>query len=70
MVGSLMYLMIGLCPDIGFAVVILAQQMANSSNEHYQAELYLCRYLLNNYKYQIVIDGLSNDFVVVHSDSD
>jgi len=29
LVGSLMYLMIGLKPDIGFAVVKLAQQMAN-----------------------------------------
>ena len=59
MVESLMYLMIGSCPDIGFAIVKLAQQMANSSNGHYQAGLHLCRYLLNTYKYQIVYDGLS-----------
>ena len=60
MCESLMYLMIGSCPDIGFAVVKLAQQMANSSNEHYQAGLHLCRYLLNTCKkYQIVYDRLS-----------
>jgi len=35
LVGFLMYLMIGLRPDIGFAVVKLAQQMANPSNNHY-----------------------------------
>ena len=35
LVGSLMYLMIGSRPDIGFAVVKLAQQMANPSNNHY-----------------------------------
>jgi len=35
LVGSLMYLMIGSRPDIGFAVVNLAQQMANPSNNHY-----------------------------------
>ena len=35
MVGSLMYLMIGSYPDIRFAVVKLAQQMENPSNEHY-----------------------------------
>jgi len=35
MVGFLMYLMIGSCFDIGFAIVKLAQQMANLSNEHY-----------------------------------
>ena len=28
----------------GFAVVKLAQQIANSLNNHYQAELYLCKY--------------------------
>jgi len=50
-VGSLIYLMIGSHPGMGFAVVKLAQQMANLSNKHYQAELYLCKYLLNTYKY-------------------
>jgi len=30
-----MYLMIGLRPDIGFAVVKLAQQMVNSFNNYY-----------------------------------
>jgi len=49
-----MYLMISSYPDIGFTVVKLAQQMANPSNEHYQAGLYLYRYLLNTCKYQIV----------------
>jgi len=46
LVGSLMYLMIGSRPDIGFAVVKLAQQMANPSNNHYRVGLHLCRYLL------------------------
>ena len=35
LVGSLIYLMIGSRPDIGFAVVKLAQQMANPSNDYY-----------------------------------
>jgi len=35
LVGSLMYLMIGSRPDIGFAVIKLAQQMANPFNDHY-----------------------------------
>ena len=43
--------MIGSCPNIGFAVVKLAQQIENSSNKHYQAGLHLCRYLLNTCKY-------------------
>jgi len=35
LVGSLIYLIIGLKLDIGFAVVKLAQQMTNLSNDHY-----------------------------------
>ena len=35
-----MYLMIGSRPDIGFAVVKLAQQMANPSNDHYRVGLH------------------------------
>jgi len=51
MVESLMYLIIGSHPNIEFAVDKLAQQIANLSNRHYQAGLYLCKYLLNTYKY-------------------
>jgi len=57
-------------PDIGFAIVKLAQQIANSSNKHYQAKLYLYRYLLNTYKYQIVYNRLSNESVVAYFDLD
>jgi len=45
LVGSLIYLMISSRSDIGFAVIKLAQQMANSSNNHYRVGLHLCRYL-------------------------
>ncbi len=44
--------------------------MTNLSNEHYQAELHLCRYLLNTCKYQIVYDRLSNKYIVAYSNSD
>ena len=44
--------------------------MANSSNEHYRAGLYFCRYLLNTCKYQIVYDRLSNESIITYSDSD
>ena len=70
LVGSLMYLMIGSRPDIGFAVVKLAQQMANSSNNHYRVGLHLCRYLLATRRYQLVYNGLSNESLVAYSDSD
>ena len=65
-----MHLIIDSHPDIGFAIVKLAQQMANLSNEHYQVGLHLYRYLLSTCKYQIVYDRLSNESIVAHSNSD
>jgi Reverse transcriptase (RNA-dependent DNA polymerase) len=35
-IGSLLYLMIGTCPDIAFAVTKLAQFSANPSQEHFE----------------------------------
>jgi len=55
--------MISLYPNIGFSVVKLVQQMANISNEHYWAGLHFC-------KYWIVYNRLTNESVVVYSDSD
>jgi len=65
-----MYLIIGSRPDIGFAVVKLAQQMANPSNNHYRVGLHLCRYLLTTCRYWLVYNGLSNKLFVAYSDSD
>jgi len=70
LVGSLMYLMIGLRPDIGFTVVKLAQQIANSFNNHYQVGLHLCRYLLTTCRYRLIYNGLSNKSLVAYSNSD
>jgi len=70
LVGSLMYLMIGSRPDIGFAIVKLAQQMANPFNNHYRVGLHLCRYLLATHRYRLVYNGLSNKLLVAYSDSD
>ena len=65
-----MHLIIDSHLNIGFAIVKLAQQMANLSNEHYQVGLHLYRYLLSTCKYQIVYDRLSNESIVAHSNSD
>ena len=62
--------MIGLYPDIEFAVVKLAQQMEDSSNKYYQTELHFYGYLLNTCKYQIVYDRLSNKSIMIYSDLD
>jgi len=69
LVSSLMYLMISLRPDIGFAVVKLAQQIANPSNNHYWVGLHLCKYLLATYRYWLVYNRLSNESLIAYSDS-
>ena len=70
LVSSLMYLIIGLGPNIGFVVVKLAQQIANPSNDYYQVGLHLCRYLLATCRYWLVYNRLSNELLVAYSDSD
>ena len=67
LVGFLMYLMIGLRPDIGFAVVNRWQTL---SNNHYQVGLHLYRYLLVTCKYWLVYNRSSNESLVAYSDSD
>ena len=64
LVSSLMYLIIGLGPNIGFVVVKLAQQIANPSNDYYQVGLHLCRYLLATCRYWLVYNRLSNKLLV------
>jgi len=70
LVGSLIYLMIGSRPDIGFVVIKLAQQMANPSNNYYRVGLHLCRYLLATRRYWLVYNRLSNKLLIAYSDSD
>jgi hypothetical protein len=41
-IGSLLYLMIGTCPDIAFVVTKLAQFSANPSKEHFEQAKYIC----------------------------
>jgi len=49
-IGSLLYLMLGTCPDIAFAVTQLAQHTANLFPDHLSKALYICRYLVGTCK--------------------
>ena len=65
-----MYLMLGTCPDIAFAVTKLAQHAANPSEEHLNKALYICRYLVGTQKYQLTYDGNSKQGISACTDSD
>jgi len=69
-IGSLLYLMLGTCPDIAFAVIKLSQFSANPSKEHFEWAKYICRYLAGTQDYTMVFDGNNNEGLIAHSDSD
>jgi hypothetical protein len=69
-IGSLMFLMLGTCPDIAFAVTKLAQYAANPSKDHYNKALYIVRYLCGTRKYSLVYDGNTQYGLLAYTDLD
>ena len=68
-IGSLLYLMLGMRPDIAYAVTKMAQFAANPSEEHLTKALYICKYLagMTNYKLQY---GLKHEGLYAYADAD
>ena len=56
-IGSLLYIMLGTCPDIAYAVTHLLQFSANPSKEHLDKALYICYYLVETRDYALIYDG-------------
>ena len=69
-IGSLLYLMLGTCPDIAFAVTKLVQYAANPSKERLKRVLYICHYLVGTPKYRLTYDGESGEGISACTDSD
>ena len=53
-IGSLLYLMLGTCSNIAFAVTKLSQYAANPSKDHLAKALYICHYLVGTSDYKLV----------------
>jgi len=70
LVRSLLYLMLGTCPDITFAVTQLAWHTANPSKDHLAKALYICRYLAGTQNYALVYKGDSKLGIHACTDSD
>jgi len=68
-IGSLLYLMLGTCPDIAFAVTKMSQFAANPSEEHLSKALYICHYLVGTADYSLTY-GRSRDGIITYTDSD
>jgi len=56
-IGSLLYLMLGMCPDIAFAVIKMSQFSANPSQDHLEKAMYIMHYLVGTQDYHMVYDG-------------
>jgi hypothetical protein len=69
-IGSLLYLMIGTCPDISYAVTHLSQFTMNPSEDHYKAALHICRYLAGTHDYKLVYSKAADKGLMAYTDSD
>jgi hypothetical protein len=69
-IGSLLYIMLGTCPDVAFAVTKLAQFAANPMQEHLDKPLYIAKYLWTTKDYQLVYNGDSGSGLIAFLDSD
>ena len=58
-IGSIMYAMLGTCPDIAYVVGILSQFSANPGKKHLEAINHVLRYLNATKDYKILYDGNS-----------
>ena len=68
-IGSLLYVQIGTCPDISFAVSQLAQYSSNPSPQHLRLAKYVLCYLQGTADLQIRYDGARRDGLHGYSDS-
>jgi Reverse transcriptase (RNA-dependent DNA polymerase) len=68
-IRSLLYLMIGTCPDISYAVTHLSQFTMNPSEDHYKAALHICRYLASTH-YKLVYSKTADKGLMAYTDSD
>jgi len=61
LIGSLLYVQIGTCPDLSFAVSRLAQYVSNPSAQHLQLAQYILSYLLKTQDMYLSYDGAEGD---------
>ena len=69
-IGSLLYLIIGTCPNIAFAVTHLSQFSTNPTEDHYKAAQHICRYLVGTHDYKLVYTCEEDKGLVAYTDSD
>ncbi|WZY98278.1 hypothetical protein YC2023_070607 [Brassica napus] len=69
-VGSLMYVMVGSRPDLGFAVGLISRFMSHPSREHWEAVKWVLRYVAGAYGRCLTFKKSTEFIVEGYSDSD
>ena len=69
MIGSLLYVQIGMRPDISFAVSRLAQYASNPSPNHIRLAKYVFCYLKGTADLRLLYDGMCGNGLYGYSDS-
>ena len=69
-IRSLLYLMLGMRPDITFAVIKMSQFSANPSKEHLKKAKYILHYLAGTQDYSLIFDGQIGEGLMAYTDSD
>ena len=69
-IGSLLYLMLGTCPDIAYTVIALLKHATKPSKGHLDHTFYICCYLLWTCYYSLVFDGSTKAGLITYTDSD
>jgi len=62
--------MLGMCLDITFVVIKMLQFLANPSQDHLEKSMYIMHYLVGTQDYHVVYDGVRNEGLIAHTDSD
>ena len=70
MIGSLIYLMIGLRPDIAWSITHLSQYMQNLTQLHVDACKHIFHYLRGTLDARITYDGRKNSGLIGYSNAD
>ena len=68
-IGSLLYLMLGTCPNLAFAVTQMVKIAHNPLEEHLLKTRHIMHYLASMCKYALVYDGKSDGGLYAYCDS-
>jgi hypothetical protein len=69
-IGSILYAMLGMRPDIAFAVTCLSRYNSNPNEKHLSYAKYILRYLQGTKDLSLLYDGDSNAGLIAYSDLD